>query len=194
MIKGIDVSQLQGVIDWRAVAGNISFAAIKVSEGATISDSRAQENARSCDVLGIPWMAYHFAYPQRIFGDVESELSYFKECLKRLPEPTMGVALDLESNPDKLDQEEYTSWASKFMEGVGQLFGDEVYVYGGPYFLNKTLLGGHDLGKYRLWLAEYIDCAEPPQLPWGWGNWKVWQYGVDTIPGISGKVDMDRMR
>ena len=194
MIKGIDVSQLQGSINWRLAVPEISFAFHKVSEGASIKDDRVQDNARACDVLGLPFGYYHFAYPQRIFGDVESELSYFKECLRVLPEPTMGVALDLEKNPDNLNQEEFGSWASKFMEGLGQLFGDEVYVYGSPYFLNRYLPEGHDLGKYKLWLAEYIDAPEYTQIPWGWVNWHIWQYGTDKVNGIAGECDMDKMR
>ena len=195
MKKGIDVSAIQGSIDWRNVFHEVDFAWIKTSEGSTIVDSRAQENARSCDVLNIPWGVYHFAYPQKKHNDALDEIAAFKAVMKELPVPTLGFALDLENNPDAMEPREYLGWVTTFIGGAKDLFSDsQIYIYGSPNFLNNHLPAGHGVGKYKLWLADYIDPSMSPDIPGGWDDWSIWQYGTDIVSGIDSAVDVDKMR
>lgn len=58
---GIDVSHLQGEIDWEAVAGdNITFAYIKATEGEDFSDPQFMVNWRLTGSAGLDRGAYHF--------------------------------------------------------------------------------------------------------------------------------------
>ena len=70
MLKGIDVSEFNGVIDWAAVkaSGRVDFAIIRSGLGWTDGnlafrrDKRFIENIRGCEENGIPYGIYHYSY------------------------------------------------------------------------------------------------------------------------------------
>lgn len=59
-LAGIDVSNVNGTVDWEAWRGKIAFAGIKVSEGLTFADQFAAANVRGARSIGAVPMAYHF--------------------------------------------------------------------------------------------------------------------------------------
>ena len=60
-VRGIDVSNHNGDIDWEQVAGeNYRFAYIKASEGVTYRDPRFRANADAARKQGLKVGAYHF--------------------------------------------------------------------------------------------------------------------------------------
>ena len=67
-IKGIDVSEHNGVIDWEKVkASNVEFAMIRAGYGRTV-DLRFKRNAEECNRLGIPFGVYWFSYALNAIG------------------------------------------------------------------------------------------------------------------------------
>jgi GH25 family lysozyme M1 (1,4-beta-N-acetylmuramidase) len=54
------------------------------------------------------------------------------------------------------------------------------------------------LGGYKtLWIAHWTSASAPslPAANWGGNGWTFWQYTSDgSVPGISGRVDLDRYR
>lgn len=59
-LNGIDVSNVNGTVDWEAWRGKIAFAGIKVSEGLTFTDQFAHANVAGARSIGAVPMAYHF--------------------------------------------------------------------------------------------------------------------------------------
>jgi GH25 family lysozyme M1 (1,4-beta-N-acetylmuramidase) len=59
-LNGIDVSNVNGAVDWEAWRGKIAFAGIKVSEGLNFTDQYAAANVRGARSIGVAVMGYHF--------------------------------------------------------------------------------------------------------------------------------------
>ena len=60
-VRGVDVSQYQGEIDWDALAAqDVRFAYIKATEGSSYVDPRLAGNWAGAALAGIPAGAYHF--------------------------------------------------------------------------------------------------------------------------------------
>ena len=52
-------------------------------------------------------------------------------------------------------------------------------------------------GYSVLWIAHWTTASSPstPAENWGGKGWTFWQYTSDgTVPGISGRVDLDRYK
>ncbi|MEG2712550.1 MAG: GH25 family lysozyme [Clostridia bacterium] len=62
MLKGIDVSEHQGVIDWTKVKGNVDFAMLRAGYGQNNIDKQFVRNIKECNRLGIPVGIYWFSY------------------------------------------------------------------------------------------------------------------------------------
>lgn len=65
MLKGIDVSFVQGRVDWDKLKGNIDFAIIRCGYGnnqANQDDVQWARNVAECNRLGIPWGTYLYSY------------------------------------------------------------------------------------------------------------------------------------
>ena len=91
-----------------------------------------------------------------------------------------------------------TVWVKEFLERVYQRTGVRGVIYCSPSFW-KNYMG--DTGWFAsngytiLWVAHWTTASSPivPAANWGGKSWTFWQYTSDgTVPGISGRVDLDR--
>ncbi|GMB02270.1 GH25 family lysozyme [Pelosinus sp. IPA-1] len=63
MMKGIDVSENNGVVDWQAVAdAGIEFVMVRSSYGLYSKDSMFVENVNAAHAAGLKVGAYHYSY------------------------------------------------------------------------------------------------------------------------------------
>ena len=192
-MNGIDVSHWQGHIDWHKVTG-IDFAIVKSTQGVNGLDSMAKSNAYGAKNANIKLSYYHFASlnDKNVLVDAKKEAEYFLAVLKTLPENDFPVALDIETNDIGLKPEEVYLWMKTFLETF-ELSGKRIGVYSYAPFLNKHLPKGHDLGKYPLFLAAYVN--REPILPRGWTSYYLHQYSDSgSVPGITGRVDLDKIK
>ena len=60
-LRGIDVSEHQGAIDWERVKPQIDFAMLRVGYGRNHIDRQFVRNAQECTRLGIPFGGYWFS-------------------------------------------------------------------------------------------------------------------------------------
>lgn len=190
----IDISRYQGKIDWKIVKSSntgITGAFIKASEGVGCTDPNLKYNALEASKNGFKVGYYHFASLNNHdeVKDAKEEVKYFISIIKDLP-LTMPLALDIEENKSKLDKDEVLNYIKTFINEL-ELSGYKDYVlYSYSPFLNENLPEKHDLGKYRLWVADY---NEPLVLPKGWSKQWLWQYTQQgVIKGIVGKVDLNK--
>lgn len=184
MLKGIDVSFAQGIIDWNKVKGNIDFAIIRCGYGDNIAsqdDSQWKRNADECTRLGIPFGVYIYSYATTD-AQARSEAEHVLRCVK-------GYKLSL---PIYLDLEEPGTESGAV--GRAKIFADIIEKAGywcGIYAnLNwwRNYIGG--LGnRYTKWVAQYNTTCDYEN-----GKPDIWQYSSSgNVPGISGSADMNYM-
>ena len=190
MLKGIDVSTLQGVIDWTKVSAD--FAMIKATQGrgegaatrllSRFTDSKFKRNITNCRC---PAGVYHY-FTAQDKAKATAEADYFCSII----EPYRGriklwAALDVESfYLDGLGKTELTAIVRTALERI-ETRGFKPMLYTNPNYL-RYRFEPHAFDEYDIWLAHY-GVAKPYSVP----NMKIWQYGKTRTDGISTDVDAD---
>lgn len=202
MLKGIDVSQHRGVIDWaKAKAAGVQFAIIRMGYGSNIlsnanaaiideyeqDDPQFEPNVAGCEANGIPWGAYLYSYATNL-DEAKSEVEHILRLLKG-KKPTYPIVLDMEDT-DHYKQNHNVS---------PQMWNDIVFTvcssieaagFYSMYYANKYdkehILTDSRLNRYDFYLAEWNDTDDYT------GQHGLWQNGHDNINGISGSCDTDQ--
>lgn len=184
-IKGIDVSQYQGVIDWKKVANDdINFAFVRASCGMEI-DKKFRVNAQGAYKNGIPVGAYHYATFTNV-SQAKAQARYFVKLLKSV-HITYPVVLDLEGNRStlKISKSKLTSAGLAFMDEVKKA-GYQVLLYSNENFFHTHIDANSIQRKgYDLWVANY--SRRPSTVAH-----KIWQHtSKGKVDGIHTNVDLN---
>ena len=196
-MKGIDVSILQGDINWRkAKADGVKFAMVKATQGRgetaatkhlrVFTDGKLAANVAGAHNAGIDCGVYHY-FTAKTNAEAEYEAEYFLEAIephKRYID--LWAAVDVESEPHLggVGKTLLTSAAKTFMVEVKKA-GYKPMLYTNPNYLTyRFALGAFD--DYDIWLAHW-GVKKPMTVP----NTRIWQYGLGRVDGISTNVDMD---
>lgn len=192
----IDVSEHNGNINWKDVAGEVTHAFIRATYGATDTDgmftaARVREsNAELRGNVGF----YHYAYPGQ--GDARAECQNFIQSVKSRGGTFRQIKIgDVSVANGVLDFEEPGSadWIREWVDEFEKVTGMKPTLYGGAVLreLNpKTTFG------CKLWLAAYVSNPDPyvPQA-WREAGWTLWQFSsTGRAPGVNGNVDLNRVR
>lgn len=190
-VLGIDVSRYQDkAINWPQVKQNISFVYIKATEGVNTIDTLCKAHANGANAAGLKIGYYHFALVSK---DAVEQARHFDNVIKNMPAASLPPVVDVEINKADLLPEEMEAWISTFINTMNSLNYPEVMIYSYSSFLTQNLSKNHSLGSNRLWIARYSKTLVSPPLPPGWDSFAIWQYDeAGTVPGILGKVDMNR--
>lgn len=191
-MKGIDVSQWQGTIDWAKVkAAGVEFALIRAGlrgyapEGRLAEDARFRENAEGAIAAGIPVGAYFFS--QATTPEEGREEARYCLELVRPYKLDFPVYVDSEyanaqrtGRADGLSQEARTAAVTAFcqeVEGAGYYAG----IYASESWFAQQL---GEVSRYDRWVANWTG---KPSLPHG-----IWQYSnAGRVDGIAAPVDLD---
>lgn len=201
MINGIDVSSVQGHVDWQAVAASgIQFAFVKCFTGNDGVDPFYDTNVTNALAAGLYVGSYFFVYPLpdapgHVNRDPVGQAQlHFSHC------KTPIFAADLEwpaPGPDwakwGIDGSFLNDWCLKYLETFTSLAGSQPLVYTYPYWAAAVQFR-QDFAQYKLWVASYE--PEPAVIqPWGKDNWVVWQTtgGGGKLPN-GAPVDTNVMR
>jgi lysozyme len=192
---GIDVSHHQGKVDWRQVKrSGISFAFIRVSDGATIPDRQFGRNWRQARKHAVLRGAYQYF---RVEEDpVEQAELLLSRVLPLLP-GDLPPAVDVEAAHPDIGPVEYAARLRRWIEHVHTATGRAPLVYTRKNFWDRYL-GNTGLGEEcRLWVAHYD--VEDPALPDEWQKWTFHQFsdsgngaGQQRVKGVNGPVDLNR--
>jgi GH25 family lysozyme M1 (1,4-beta-N-acetylmuramidase) len=197
--EGIDVSHWQNAIDWPSVrAAGKRFAYIKASESTDFVDWLYATNRAQAQAAGLYVGAYHFAGPDATPGDAVAEADHFVDTAAIAKGDLLPV-LDLEMSGG-LSTVNLQAWVAAYLDRVYQRTGVRGVIYVSPSFW-KNYMGDATWfatnGYGVLWLALWTTAAEPavPAGGWGGNGWTFWQYSSDgAVPGITGRVDLNRFR
>ena len=192
---GIDVSEMNGEIDWNAVkADGVDFVIIRIagrgwgSAGTMYTDSRFLENFRGARNAGLMVGAYFFS--QAITAEeavAEAEMALDILDGEKLDYP---LAYDWENvdgvgaRTDNLDPDTMTACARAFCDKV-----EDAGYKSCLYLGTKDAYYKYDLGQLAdidIWYAYYGDT------PGLYYNYMIWQYSASgKVAGISGDVDLN---
>jgi len=195
-VKGIDVSNHQGTIDWSDVADDgVQVAYLKASEHTGYTDPYYEENRRKANRMGITVGAYHFARPDTESGgsvasDARAEAKHFLSVAKPQPGDLLP-ALDLEAT--ELSPADTAKWSQVWLDTVAAATGRRPIIYTSPAFWeNQVADSGRIANDHPLWVAHWGTSS--PDTPGAWDAWNGWQYTSDgTVDGIAGRVDMNKV-
>lgn len=194
VLRGIDVSEFQGTIDWDAVAADgIDFAVIRaggrlMQSGGLYEDNRFHENMEGALAAGLKVGVYFFS--QAITAEEGLEEAEFVLSMLEGYDVTMPVVMDWE-RLGGTDVRTYGVGADK-VTAAAQAFcgrmeeaGYEPMIYMNSY-CGYTKFDLRDLTDVELWFAEYETV---PSFRY---HFTMWQYScTGRVKGISGNVDMN---
>ena len=186
-LKGIDVSEWQGTIDWRKVAKDgVQFAVIHAGYGRELSqkDKCFERNYAGARAAGIKVGAFWYSYADSV-ARAEQEA---RTCLKVLDGKHLDlpVFFDQEYEPGilKLSTKTRTDIVLKFLETI-KAAGRPCGLYSSTDFIT-TKLQANRLTAYPLWIAEYGSKLHYTGKVWAW------QYtDKGRVAGIKVRVDMN---
>ena len=192
-IKGIDVSEWQGDIDWQQVKDSgVEFVIIRVGgrgteKGTLYSDSNAQDYYEGATEAGLKVGAYIFAQSvteQEAIEEAEFVLEAVKDWDVQMPLVYDWEYVDEKARTADVDSRTLTDMAKAFCNTV-QDAGYKPMIYFGRS-QSKDLLNLEELVQYPFWLAMYSTIMDYPY------KIDMWQYTDEgKVPGIQGNVDMN---
>lgn len=192
-IKGIDISQWQGDIDFRKVKSDgVQFAIIREGYGSSNVDPKFFEYVRNCKSNGIEVKGvYHFSYA--LNAKMAEQEAIF--CIQQMQKAGLGkdciVFFDLEYDSVNyakkqgvnIGKNECVTFSRAFCEKVTQL-GYTAGIYSNISYY-QTMYDPNLIAKYVYWLAHYTSGS--PAYPC-----KFQQFASDgKVNGINGNVDVD---
>ena len=66
-IRGIDVSEHNGIVDWQRIKDSgIQFAVIRSSWGHFVEDTMLRRNVSECDRVVMPYCLYLYSFPSKM--------------------------------------------------------------------------------------------------------------------------------
>lgn len=197
MKRGIDVSTYQGDINWAQVKSDgIDFAFIKATQGRSVSnpslrnftDSKFAQNIVNANRWGIRIGVYHYLTAWNV-TEAMQEAEYFLSVIAPYRSIIdLWAAVDVEDSRSPKDKTLMAQIVNTFCSRVNAE-GYKPMVYTNHDWLTKKL---DNVSHWDLWLALWRNKANVPTAD-KYQNLRVWQWGSETVDGISGKVDANFM-
>ena len=197
----IDVSQFQGSIDWRKVAGRVQGVFVKVADGDLKDPTYAPERVAQIRAAGLVWGPYYYA---RVAAPGNGERSGIQEAKLAINTARAGgwpragdfpLVYDFE-NLNGQSAAKTAKHVAAFVRGYRQIMGHLpiFYTYPSIWPPVERALAPEDralLKRCPLWIAHY--GVSKPIVPQPWNSYSVWQDSDRwQCPGVPSKVDHDR--
>lgn len=193
MLKGIDVSEHQGRIDWERVKEHVDFVILRAGFGKNNIDKQFVRNIKECNRLGIKVGVYWFSYAYTV-EMAKQEAKYILEAITPycveypifydLEYDTLNYAKKNEVNISKRLATNMVKAFCNEIESAGYWVGN----YANPDFVNNHFYQD-ELERYSLWLAWY-GATENQAKKYGCEIWQFTESG--SIPGIgTNSVDIN---
>jgi lysozyme len=209
---GIDVSRFQKTIDWPSVAGaGVRFAYVQASRGSGLDctvkpehcgpDPYFAANRVAAQSVGIRVGAYHRAFasggtPADARADALAEADVFLAAVGTLQSGELIPVVDVETPFSGTTPTTLRTWVRVWVKRVKNRLGRKPMIYTSATSWAAT---GNSTefaqAKYPLWVAHWsVSRPSVPAGNWAGRGYSVWQYtSSGSVPGITGRVDMDRL-
>lgn len=196
MINGVDISVMQGVVDFAALAASgIQFVIIRCGVGNDGIDSKYLANVAAAHAAGLKVMAYHFVYPlppltgEPLRDPVKQAQYHFNAVAGQLAACDFEWPVPEDWAKWGCTPAQITQWCLTYLQEYEALSGRKMVIYTYPYFAQNLNLPAV-FAQYPLWIASYDDAT--PLIPAPWTDWVIWQNNDHgSAAGISVEVDLD---
>ncbi|MFR1883048.1 MAG: GH25 family lysozyme [Blautia sp.] len=188
MLKGIDVSEHNGRIDWDIVkkSGIVDYVMIRAGYGRGNVDKQFSQNIQECQRVGLPCGIYWFSYGYTVeMARQEARycLDLIKGCNIHYP-----ISFDLEYDTITYAKKNGVTIGKSLATAMANAFCAEIQ-RAGYKPMNYTNLDYYKnmFGQvpYDMWYAQYANTRSITGMT-------MWQYtSSGSVPGISGKVDLN---
>lgn len=187
MIKGIDVSRWQGIINWPITSRNIDFAIIKIggSDQGFYTDGQATRNVLEARSNNVPIAFYVYLGGASATKD---EVAHIKNLINTIGGLRPGEFICL-------DWEEHNSVEVQYIKEIALGLIDSG-INPPMIYMSLSRVRGNDWSPVTnlncaWWVAAWGNNDDQPDADPGI-DWAMWQYSsVGTVPGISGRVDLN---
>ena len=200
-LKGIDVSEWNGLINWEFVRrSGIEFAMIRIgyrgygTEGNFKEDPYFRINMQGAKNAGLKVGVYFFTQAVNKEEAIE-EANWVMNTLNQSGytyQLDYPIAIDTEKSgapnnsgrADNLDVPTRTIVCKAFCETIQQNgYTPMIYASRNWFYDNLNM---NELNQFDIWLAQYNNVADYT------GHYEIWQYtSKGTIPGVNGYVDFN---
>lgn len=183
MLKGIDISNHNGKVDFKKVKeGGVKVVIIKATEGVNWIDPLLETHYKGALNVGLEIGFYHF------MSETSSPTKQAEDFWKAIKNKKFNVlpCLDIETNKQRRNKTQISDRCIEFLNRFKALSGLNCMVYTGGYF-GRDLLDNR-VKKYPGWIAHY-GVKNPMHT-----GFKVvgHQYTEDgRTPGVNTRVDMN---
>ena len=192
-VKGIDVSEWQGKIDWEKVRDSgVEFVIIRVGARATetgelIADERAQSYYKGAKAAGLKIGAYFFSQSvnaEEVLEEAQFLLDAVRDWDVEMPLVYDWEYVDIYARTSRVDGRELTDMSKLFCQTIEDAGYEPMIYFGHSQSLDMLYL--EELVEYPFWLAMYSTIMDYPYKV------DMWQYTeTGSVPGIDGNVDMN---
>lgn len=202
-LEGVDVSEANGSVDWKAVHGSgRRFAICKVSEGTYLDPTFSRSRVDAIRKAGLIAGGYAYLRP-RLGRTGAQEASGFLRHAKAagLWHPDhqtvkdVRPVLDLEESGFHVRGRARTLryLESAVEEVMRQTGGRRPILYLGSFWRDELRDPRTTFGGCPLWYPEY-GVSRPRLAPRAWAHGPaIWQYSENgRVPGVPGDCDLDR--
>ena len=158
-IKGLDVSQFQGEIDWEKVkAAGYRFAMLRAGYGYNTIDKQFRRNASECNRIGLPIGAYWFCYaysPEKAVREADG-------CMKTIADYRLDypVCYDIEQASADYVKKQGVSFTPSLARSVVRSFCNRLEEKGwfAMFYTNRnfldTYLNQSLIRRYAFWTVS----------------------------------------
>lgn len=188
MLKGVDVSKHDGVIDWKKAKNSsmVDFAILRAGYGRLIEqkDNKFEANYKGCKENGIPCGAYWYSYAKSV-SEIQTEARVFLQAIKG-KQFEYPVYLDFEEKSQfNLGKAKCSEMAEAFLTVL-----EENGYYAGMYSSKSHLENYFTediLNHYTIWVAHYGVSKTSYKY-----SYDIWQYSESgSVSGINHKCDLN---
>lgn len=190
-VKGIDVSEYNGVIDWNSVkAQGYTYAMIKIGDGQEPLnflddvDEQFEANYQGAKAAGLKVGAYHVCCCRTV-ADAKREAQY---CLKILNGRQLDypLAYDMEMPGNFAGGKANTTAMAKAFCNKIKKAGYTPMIYSSASYLN-TYFNWKKLSGVLVWAAHYGVKSPDVDI-----TYHMWQYDhTGAVPGVGGDCDLN---
>ena len=192
-VKGIDVSEWQGKINWEKVKDSgVEFVIIRVGGRGTVKDTvfadeNAQDYYEGAKAAGLKVGAYFFSQSITVdeaIAEAEFTLEQIEDWKVDMPVVYDWEYVDEYARTAKVSDRMLTDMAKAFCDTVAEEGYQPMIYFGRSQSMDMLIL--EELVDYPFWLAMYTTIMDYPY------KIDMWQYTEKgSVPGISGNVDMN---
>lgn len=202
MYKGVDISNLQGSVDFKwLVSQGYSFVICRNYVGNDFKDSNCNRYLEQAKLAGLKTAVYNFLYilPDDPTGAHKNRSPEGQATLHSQNTPVDQVVFaDVEfPEPGKTGWDKWkinavfvNDWVLRYLKKYEELSGQKPIVYTYPFFAKATNFD-QEMANYRLWIASYVPSAPSVPAPWVGDQWVVWQNGGGNLLTLPNGVKCD---